>query len=111
MVGSYHFDNVVDFGLFNIPSTFATKIPFTFNQLERFTIATANKTFSEHLRYAHIRDFMPNNKHLSSICLQGKVNGSFVSNYEHVFSNVDELYILKCEHIPKDTVLGFLKNR
>lgn len=111
VLGSYHFHNVVDFGLFNLPSTFATKIPFTFNQLKRFTITNANKTFSEHLHHAHIWDFMVNNKHLTSIFLHGKVNGSFITNYEHVFSNVEELYIHKCQNIPIDTVLDFFKNR
>lgn len=110
-LGSYHFDNVVDFGLFNIPSTFATRIPFTFNQLKRFTIITANKTLSEHLHHANIWDFMANNKHLTSIFLHGKVNGSFITNYAHVFSIVEELYIHECQDIPIDTVLGFLKNR
>lgn len=109
--GSYHFDNVVDFGLFNTPSTFITKIPFTFNQLKRFTITTANITFSEHLNHSHIWDFLANNKHLTSIFLHGKVNGSFITNYEHFFSNVEELYINGCQDIPIDIVLDFLKNR
>lgn len=111
VLDSYHFNNVMDFGLFNIPSTFSIKIPFTFNKLKRFIISTANKTFTEHLNHAHIWDFLVNNKKLTSICLHGKVNGSFITNYEHVFSNVEELYILKCEDIPIDSVLGFLKNR
>lgn len=108
---SYHFENVVDFGLFNIPSTFATRIPFTFNQLERFTITTAEKTLSEHLNHAHIWDFMANNTHLTSIFLHGKVNGSFITNYEHVLCNVQELYIHYCQDIPMQTVLDILKNR
>lgn len=108
---SYHFDKVTDFGLFNIPITFLTKIPFTFHKLKRFTITTAEKTFTEHLNYPQIWDFMANNKHLTSIFLHGKVNGSFITNYEYVFANVEELFIHKCQDIPINTVLGFLKNR
>lgn len=111
VLDSYHFNTVTDFGLFNIPSTFPMRIPFTFNKLKRFIITTANKTFDEHLNHAHIWDFLVNNKHLTSIFLHGKVNGSFITNYEHVFSNVEELYIHKCEDIPIDSLLAFLKNR
>lgn len=107
----YHFDTVTDFGLFNIPSTFATVIPFTFNQLKRFTISTANRSRTEHLNHPQIWDFIVNNKHLKSIFLHGRLNGSFITNYEHVFSQVEELYIHRCQDIPFDTVLGFIKNR
>lgn len=106
---SYHFSNVVDFGLFNIPATFSIKIPFTFNKLKCFIITTANKTTTEHLNHAHIWDFLVNNKHLTSIFLHGEVNGSFIINYEHVFSNVDELYIHNCVDIPIDSVFSLLK--
>lgn len=79
--------------------------------MKRFIITSANITFTEHLNHAHIWDFLINNKHLTSIFLHGKVNGSFISHYEHVFSNVEELYMHKCEDIPIDSVLGLLKNR
>lgn len=111
VIDSYHFDNVTDFGLFNIPSTFSTKVPFTFPKLKRLTITTADKTFTEHLNHAHIWDFIANNKDLTSIFLHGNVNGTLITNYEHVFSNVEELYMSKCHDIPIDTVLKFMKNR
>lgn len=109
-LNTYHFDNVMDFGLFNIPSTFSIKIPFTFNRLKRFIIKTAEKG-TEHLNHANIWDFIGNNKHLTSIFLHGEVNGSIIKNNEHALSNVEELYIQQCNEVPIDTVLGFLKNR
>lgn len=108
---SYHFENVIDFGLFNIPVEFS-KIPFTFNKLKRFAITASGKykhLNREHLNHTHIWDFMADNKDLTSIFLHGNLNGSLITNYERVFLNIEELYINACQNIPIDTVLGLMK--
>lgn len=105
---SYHFNTVTDFGLFNIPATFSN-LPFTFDKLERFTISTSEKTYTEHLNHVHIWNFIAKNKNLISIFLHGKLNGTFITNYEHVFTNVEELYINSCEDLPIYTILDLLK--